>query len=134
MLRASIKEAASAATKGAAAAAAAASGSPSSAAATTPGSSGSGGGGSSLLWSLLRNCLRQQGEALFDVQACRAAAKDAQQLMLQVAPLAIPRVPAWLQYACSGLHSVQSRVLSYTEGREVCRTVSDKMHEKRWGA
>ena len=42
------------------------------------------GGGSGLLWSLLRNCLRQQGEALIDLHASKAAARDTEQQLLKV--------------------------------------------------
>lgn len=59
MLRTSVREAAEAATRKA-----------SEAAVSSP-------QGSTLLWSLLRQCLRQQGEALIDVQQCKSAAKGA---------------------------------------------------------
>lgn len=73
MLRASIKEAAAAATRGAASAASASAGAGGSGA-----TAGSPQRGSALLWALLRNCLRQHGEALIDLAAARSVAKDAQ--------------------------------------------------------
>ena len=107
-LRASIKEAARAAASSASRGSAAATAG--GAQATPP--DGSPRSGSGLLWALLRNCLRQQGEALIDLQASRAAAKDTEQQLRKVPVLFLLRyMLACSQASLPGLLNIQQVTL-----------------------